>query len=183
MGLLERPLRHHIKMKVIFSSLLIAACALASPVKEDAWSEVHQGEWVATADEHASLQNAFDEDLDLVQAGWGKPKPPKKKRVSMDLDVEAHGIKGSICFEGDIPSWVPSSIIDRGMKIILQGKVLKKMAEQGMAVKPDKSTELTKTGDCDKQENPRLFSSMARTFLSSAAQNLGSPAATWLGMS
>lgn len=91
---------------------------------------------------------------DLVQQGWGSFKV-SKKTVSMDLDVSAPGgIKGSICFQGSLPSYVPNSVLSSGMKLLLKGKIVQKMKENDMEVTPDDASMLVATGDCDRKENP-----------------------------
>lgn len=99
---------------------------------------------------------------DLVQDGYGSWSRSKNVERSMDLDVWMPGVpkaladlmKQSMCFQGTIPSWIPTSMLSAGMKLILEDKILAELKKKGMTIEPDKDTEFVATGPCDRKENP-----------------------------
>merc|ERR1711907_462157 len=127
---------------------------------------------LAEDDEWASLMSEWKSDLKklnvpqehLVEWGFsslfGKSKP-STKTISMDMDASAAGgmASGSLCVQAAVPSMLPTKMLGQGMKKVFDSVVLKKLAEKGLTLEPDKDTELVAQGPCDQVENNKqLFS-------------------------
>jgi hypothetical protein len=98
-----------------------------------------------------------EEVEDLLQSGWGKPKA-STKQLSMDMDAKVAGglMSGSICFQASVPSWVPTQMLAKGLKAVVESKILKKLTEANpkLQIAPDEDTALVEEKPCNTAENP-----------------------------
>jgi len=147
------------KMKAFRVTVVLACCvmlATSSPLMdEDTW-ETDQDLEAPPEPSETELIAWDEENTDLLQAGWGKIAK-KQKKVSMDTEVTLKGgvAAGSLCFETSLPSWVPTQLLQGGMKAILEGPIKKVLAAKGMSMTPDSATEILAENICDRKENPR----------------------------
>jgi len=72
----------------------------------------------------------------VIMAAWSLPKwaTPTSKTISMDLDVEGVA-KGSLCFEAMVPSWIPTTVLGTGLKLVLETSVIAKLIQQNPVLK------------------------------------------------
>merc|ERR1712205_250136 len=132
-------------------SLCVVLCVTsiaASPIggNEDTWVEspnlavqtqqtkifvdptMHDAQTIqAEVSDHWSERN----ERDLIAVGWGNAQP-KTKTLSMVVDAQAMGAKAAVCVQAEVPSWVPTSMMNKGMNLVWNTKIGKKIAA-GMA--------------------------------------------------
>merc|ERR1711907_114871 len=96
----------------------------------------------------------------VIMAAWGLPAwaTPSSKTISMDLDVEGVA-KGSLCFEAMVPSWIPTTVLGTGLKLVLETSVIAKLIQENPVLRifPDEDTEMVAENGCDREENPDQY--------------------------
>jgi len=126
-----------------------AACVASMDIEFEQTELLEWGGW---------LKAAADKVKAKVKAGLKKLKD--KKTVSMDMDATMNGeAMGSICFQGQVPKFVPIDLMAKAIRQLLDSGLIQKLREKmpELEVAPDSDTPLVAETGCDRVENPAVL--------------------------